>query len=288
MIFKFLSVSCPSKKFFVVYILAVFVVLAGCGTTNYSQSQVSSRQLHFATGLAYESLGDYLRAEVRYRRVLQAPEPYFATKSDTDLGARSQLRLARIYANHLNKPDSAAAAYRKFVSEYATGKARETVLFELGQYLQGEEKFERAAEIYSKLIDQFPASGRQPEFHYNLAEVYLQLGRREAAVGQFNYLIDSFPESGLVDGAYYNLAGIYGERGELQAQLESYRGLIENRSESDLRPYSLLRAVEIADKLGNRSLARKLFEKMQESVENEEYLGRAKNVINQNGTEGNE
>ncbi len=260
-------------------LIVIFVLFTLTGCVSFSKpGNQNSLQLQFTTGLAYEALDNFSQAKTKYESVLAFRRPSGLLEGDTELKARSQLRLAHLYANHLLNPRKAINNYQLYISEFAVGAGKEAVLFELAQFCLDQKKYEQAIKTYTRLLEQFPGSEREAEVHYNLGEIYAKKDQVSKAIEEFKKLVEEFPRSGLIDGAYYKLAKIYGKRENYSAQLKYYRELITKCPDSDLRGYSLFEGIKLALKLDNSKLARDLFKLLKKTKESN-YLTEARRLL---------
>lgn len=236
-----------------VLLFAGLLALVGCGGPTTpgpsSKEHLQARQL-FTEGLAYEGLSEYTAALDRYSRVI---ERY---PSDYDWVNRAHLRTARLYRNNLNDSDQSVRHYRAFLGT-AEGETTVTnVRLELARLFRDESSYEEAAELYRRIVESSSSEQSVQEGYYYLGEVYLDSERYSQSVETYRTFLDRFPRGNLADGALFNQGEAYARMGEPVEAVEAYRRLLEEYPDSGLREYTYLRAVRLAGKLGDRSLAR--------------------------------
>ena len=144
---------------------------------------------------------------------------------------------------------------RKMVNE-SDEKERSKRLFNLGNALFDQRKFDEAADKYSEAL-LCPKCDQDSEIRHNLGITLNELGEHKWAVECFQKAISSGNES-LIPSCLYNMGNALLEQGKIKESLHSYQRCIEfKESSSDLWLHALINIAHCNERLGQRDKAKR-------------------------------
>lgn len=237
----------PFRSVFYAGLLALAVVVAGCGGTG--RLRYTSAEEAFQKGKEFYDSGKYHRAVEYFQGV-------FDYGRVSEIAADAQLYLARAY-------------------------------YQDGQYILASSEFTRFIELYRNDPRGEQAEFERAMAYYQLSPAYqLDQTETQRAVDYFNLFLDRFPQSELADDAearilelrekmahkLYARGGLYEQRELFEAAALSYELAFDQYPDTHWADDALLGALRAYLAFADQSIRERQEERLQKAIDNYQRL----------------
>jgi cellulose synthase operon protein C len=238
------------------------------GIISKSKDRAAKISLLFQIAEAYEDVGEFLKAEKVYRKILEIyPDSDYADYAQYQIGS------VQLKSSDYNK---AIVSLKLMLKNYPQSKFLGDAVYCLGSAYFQKADYAASCEIFARFQNEFKDNLLRPQALYMLGTSFLSLGKANDALSVFSGILKlDFQDTELLQKVEYEIADCYFKLGQEDEAVSRFKSLRTKYPDSKLTPEIMWWLGQYYYRQNDFNLARRYFSSLAQDFPNSSLTAEA-------------